>query len=62
MASNGAPALAQQSVQKEAEHLAKGDVTVNNWSQPGSAAFDFRSKRYRAHAHTPTYVPMHYIG
>lgn len=44
MASNGAPALTQQSVHKEAEGIANGEVKVNNWSQPGPAAFDFRSK------------------
>ncbi|KAK5127008.1 hypothetical protein LTR85_008367 [Meristemomyces frigidus] len=40
---NGAPALEQQAVQKEAQHQANGDVAINNWSQPGPAAFDFRS-------------------
>ncbi|TKA65681.1 Aldolase vrtJ, partial [Friedmanniomyces simplex] len=37
------PAMAQRSVEKEAHHLANGKVEVNNWSQPGPAAFDFRS-------------------
>ncbi|KAK0255633.1 hypothetical protein LTR91_002558 [Friedmanniomyces endolithicus] len=40
---NGEPALAQHDVKKEAHHLANGKVEVNNWSQPGPAAFDFRS-------------------
>jgi len=51
--SNGAPALAQQHVQDEAHHLANGDVKVNNWSQPGPAAFDFRSKQ-----HPPKHLPF----
>jgi len=40
--SNGEPAMAQHDVEKEAHHLANGKVEVNNWSQPGPAAFDFR--------------------
>ncbi|KAK5174482.1 uncharacterized protein LTR77_001562 [Saxophila tyrrhenica] len=44
MATNGeAPALKRQRVQKEAEHVSNGEVKVNNWEQPGPAAFDFRS-------------------
>jgi len=43
--SNGEPAMAQHDVEKEAHHLANGKVEVNNWSQPGPAAFDFRSKQ-----------------
>ncbi|KAK4923801.1 hypothetical protein LTR49_008948 [Elasticomyces elasticus] len=43
MASNGKPAMAQETIHKEAEHLANGKVEVNNWSGPGPAAFDFRS-------------------
>ncbi|KAK1085896.1 hypothetical protein LTR33_001827, partial [Friedmanniomyces endolithicus] len=45
MASNssGELAMAQHDVEKEAHHLANGKVEVNNWSQPGPAAFDFRS-------------------
>ncbi|KAK0278086.1 hypothetical protein LTR35_009408 [Friedmanniomyces endolithicus] len=41
--SNGEPAMAKHEVEKEAHHLANGKVEVNNWSQPGPAAFDFRS-------------------
>jgi threonine aldolase len=44
MATNGAPVISQQTVEKEAQHLSNGDVKVNNWSSPGPAAFDFRSK------------------
>jgi len=43
--SNGEPAMAKHEVEKEAHHLANGKVEVNNWSQPGPAAFDFRSKQ-----------------
>ncbi|KAK5129378.1 hypothetical protein LTR08_003538 [Meristemomyces frigidus] len=39
--------MEQNAVQKEAQHLAHGNgnghVEVNNWAQPGPAAFDFRS-------------------
>lgn len=45
---NGAPALEQSAIEKEAQHQANGDVSVNNWSQPGPAAFDFRSE-HRQH-------------
>ncbi|KAK4545631.1 hypothetical protein LTR36_002584 [Oleoguttula mirabilis] len=40
---NEAPALEQHAIEKEAQHQANGDVNVNSWSQPGPAAFDFRS-------------------
>jgi len=43
---NGTPALQKDDIEKEAEHIVNGadkDVAVNNWSQPGPAAFDFRS-------------------
>ncbi|KAK4560870.1 hypothetical protein LTR86_005450 [Recurvomyces mirabilis] len=40
---NGAPAIEQHRIEKEAHHLSNGDVKVNNWSAPGPAAFDFRS-------------------
>ena len=43
---NGGPALQKEEVEKEANHIvncADKDVSVNNWSQPGPAAFDFRS-------------------
>ncbi|KAK3686590.1 hypothetical protein LTR37_019651 [Vermiconidia calcicola] len=44
MATNGAaPALKRQRVEEEAEHISNGEVKVNNWSEPGPAAFDFRS-------------------
>ena len=37
----------KQQVKDEAHHLingtSNGDVQVNNWSEPGPAAFDFRS-------------------
>lgn len=48
MATNGAPALERKQVEQEANHLGNGDVKVNNWSQPGPAAFDFRSMYRRA--------------
>lgn len=35
--------LDPQRVHEEAQHLTNGAVKVNNWSQPGPAAFDFRS-------------------
>ena len=42
---NGAPALEQKDVKQEAQHLANGNVSINNnWSSPGPAAFDFRSE------------------
>ena len=45
MATNGtAPAMDKHTIEKEAQHLSNGDVKVNNWSAPGPAAFDFRSK------------------
>ncbi|EMC93544.1 hypothetical protein BAUCODRAFT_245092 [Baudoinia panamericana UAMH 10762] len=43
MATDGASPLAQNAVEHEAKHLANGHISVNNWSQPGPAAFDFRS-------------------
>jgi hypothetical protein len=42
-ASNNAPAFAQHDVEQEAHHQSNGTAKVNNWSQPGPAAFDFRS-------------------
>nr|POF12762.1 aldolase vrtj [Quercus suber] len=36
-------ALQQQEVREEAQHLTNGSTKVNHWSQPGPAAFDFRS-------------------
>ena len=41
---NGGSAMEQRAVAKEAQHLANGKVAVNNWAQPGPAAFDFRSE------------------
>ena len=42
-----APVMDKQQVKDEAHHLingtSNGDVQVNNWSEPGPAAFDFRS-------------------
>ncbi|KAF2769544.1 hypothetical protein EJ03DRAFT_272222 [Teratosphaeria nubilosa] len=43
MATNSASAQQQQAIEREAQHIANGDVKVNNWSSPGPAAFDFRS-------------------
>ena len=43
MATNGEVALQPEAVEKEAHHLSNGEAKVNNWSEPGSAAFDFRS-------------------
>ncbi|KAK3116247.1 hypothetical protein LTR53_003618 [Teratosphaeriaceae sp. CCFEE 6253] len=43
MGSRGETAITQHSVEKEAQHIGNGQVTVNEWSQPGPAAFDFRS-------------------
>lgn len=41
---NGAaPALKRQRVEEEASHISNGSVKINNWAQPGPAAFDFRS-------------------
>lgn len=41
---DGAAALNQKDVKQEAQHLANGNVPVNNnWSSPGPAAYDFRS-------------------
>lgn len=42
---NGHPALKAQQVEDEARHLSNGEVKVNNWAEPGPAAFDFRSKK-----------------
>lgn len=54
MAVDEVAAFDKKQVQAEARHLANGDladspqkgVKVNNWSEPGPAAFDFRSKHY----------------
>lgn len=51
MATNGASALEQKTVEEEAQHLSNGDVKINNWSHPGSAAFDFRSEQPKMHCH-----------
>lgn len=40
-------ALKPEEVEKEGKHLANGDAKVNNWSDPGVAAFDFRSTHPR---------------
>ena len=42
-ANGAAPALKRKKVEEEAHHISNGDVKVNNWEQPGPAAFDFRS-------------------
>ncbi|PSK42221.1 hypothetical protein B9Z65_4135 [Elsinoe australis] len=39
-ATNG---ISSSEIEAQAKHLTNGDVKVNNWSQPGPAAFDFRS-------------------
>lgn len=44
----GATALKKPDIEKEAQHISNGDVKVNNWSQSGPAAFDFRSKSFHA--------------
>ena len=43
-ATNGHTALKPHRVEKEAEHISNGEVKVNNWAEPGPAAFDFRSQ------------------
>jgi threonine aldolase len=40
---SAAPALKRQRVEDEAHHISNGEVKVNNWAEPGPAAFDFRS-------------------
>lgn len=41
---NGEAPLNPHKVEAEAQHLSNGsDVQVNAWSEPGPAAFDFRS-------------------
>lgn len=52
MSTIGHAAMAQQDVEKTAKHLADGGAKVNNWSQPGPAAFDFRSTSVYMCLHT----------
>jgi len=40
MSTNG---ISKDGIEATAQHLNNGAVKVNNWSQPGPAAFDFRS-------------------
>lgn len=40
---NGEPALKRKHIEQEAKHIANGDSKINAWSDPGRAAFDFRS-------------------
>jgi len=40
---NGQPALKTKHIEEEAHHIANGESKVNAWSDPGRAAFDFRS-------------------
>jgi hypothetical protein len=52
-ATNEAPAFAQQkNIEQEAHHQSNGHAKVNNWQQPGPAAFDFRSTAL------PPLIPM----
>ena len=51
-ATNQAPAFAQQNIEQEAHYQSNGHAKVNNWQQPGPAAFDFRSTAL------PLLIPM----
>ena len=51
-ATNQAPAFAQQNIEQEAHHQSNGHAKVNNWQQPGPAAFDFRNTTL------PLLIPM----
>ncbi|KAF4547609.1 Aldolase-like protein [Elsinoe fawcettii] len=35
--------ISKDSIEAQAKNITNGDVKINNWSQPGPAAFDFRS-------------------
>lgn len=62
---SGSTVLSQERVQQAAEHVTNGEAKVNNWSAPGRAAFDLRSKAFylsETPMHMNTPLTLHATG
>jgi len=46
--------ISKPDIEKKAQELGNGKVKVNNWAEPGPAAFDFRSTSCPSFIPSPT--------